>query len=375
MNGIHQLLVVGGDETGRQNIANNFRDDEYELVFVPSGEESLEQIKKQKPDIILLDILSEGIDAYETCAKLRENYELSETPIIFLSPLNTVDERIKAYEAGGTNFIAKPANNTELRTKVNLALHTIQRIESATLEISRSQEMMQQVMNYSTLLGHVLLFLQQSYNSHSMEEIADNIFNTLKNFNLKCTLQFHKEGDDIDISDTGKHVPPLESNVISLSKEHGRYFDFGARTVINYKTVSLLVKNMPIDKPDEYGPLKDSLYNLIEGADARLQILFREEKLKHRREELHSVVNEVLVEISKQFSRVSQDNALIIENMVADIDDAVSAMTLTEFQEEQMSAITKKAVQEVNDVFYKGLSLDKHLVSVSRAITEAFKED
>jgi len=356
-------------------ISDILSDEHFEVMSVSSGEECLQKVNEHTPDIILLDIRMPGIDGFETCIKLRENYQLADVPIIFLSGLMEDEDKIKAYEAGGNDYVTKPFNAIVLGAKINYALHNIEKIESANLEVSRSQEMIQQVMNYSTLLGHVLLFLQQSYNCNSLEEVAENVFNTLRNFNLKCTLQFHKNNENINISDTGNAVPAIESNVIQVSKEHGRYFDFGARTVVNYKTISLLVKNMPIDKPDEYGPLKDSLYNLIEGADARLQIIFREEKLKQKREQLHSIVDEVLVEISKQFSQVSQDNALIIENMVSDIDDQVSSMTLTDYQEEQLSNITQKAIKEVNEVFYKGLSLDKHLVSVSHAISEAFKED
>lgn len=96
----------------------------YQIFVAISGEKALEIAPKINPDLILLDIMMPGIDGYDTCKKLKENKDLKDIPVIFLSALNSPEDKVKAFEIGGVDYISKPFNHLEVLARVKTHLHT-----------------------------------------------------------------------------------------------------------------------------------------------------------------------------------------------------------------------------------------------------------
>ncbi|WP_200762622.1 hybrid sensor histidine kinase/response regulator [Nitrosophilus alvini] len=102
----------------------------YELFIATTGEKALEIASIIKPDIILLDIMMPGINGYETCKKLKKDRELKDIPVIFLSALNSPEDKVKAFETGGVDYISKPFNHMEVLARVKAHLTTSEMIKS-----------------------------------------------------------------------------------------------------------------------------------------------------------------------------------------------------------------------------------------------------
>ena len=102
-----------------------FKSMDIEIACVSSGSQALESIKERTPDLILLDIIMPEIDGYEVCKILKKNPKTSGIPIIFLSALNDIDNKVTAFEIGGVDYITKPFNTLEViaRVKTHLKLH------------------------------------------------------------------------------------------------------------------------------------------------------------------------------------------------------------------------------------------------------------
>lgn len=100
-------------------------DIDVEIKCVESGMEALTLIEERIPDLILLDILMPIIDGYEVCKTLKDKSETNTIPIIFLSALDDVESKVKAFELGGIDYITKPFNTLEVvaRVKTHLKLH------------------------------------------------------------------------------------------------------------------------------------------------------------------------------------------------------------------------------------------------------------
>lgn len=113
-----KILIVDDEELGRETLESLLIKEPYHLFFAKDGFETLEIAKKEQPDIILLDIMMPGIDGFETCAKLREDPIISETPVIMVTALDDKDSRIRGIEAGADDFISKPFDRLELRTRI-----------------------------------------------------------------------------------------------------------------------------------------------------------------------------------------------------------------------------------------------------------------
>src|SRR5215469_12375058 len=76
----------------------------YTVVGVSSGSEALEQVAREPPDLILLDVLMAGMDGYETCRRLRQAPKSHFLPVVMLTA-STQGDRLKALEAGADDFI------------------------------------------------------------------------------------------------------------------------------------------------------------------------------------------------------------------------------------------------------------------------------
>jgi sigma-B regulation protein RsbU (phosphoserine phosphatase) len=101
----------------------------YDYVEADSGLLGIKMTKKEKPDVILLDIMMPDLDGYEVCRKIKANEELKEIPIIFISALNEIEDKEKGFEVGGVDYITKPAHSKEIiaRIKTHSKLYRIQK--------------------------------------------------------------------------------------------------------------------------------------------------------------------------------------------------------------------------------------------------------
>lgn len=94
-----------------------------------SGQEALELTKRHQPDLILLDVMMPGMDGFETCKHFKASIATRDIPVIFLTALTDIEDKAKAFEAGGTDYITKPHHYTELSNRItmHLTLRTLQK--------------------------------------------------------------------------------------------------------------------------------------------------------------------------------------------------------------------------------------------------------
>ena len=90
----------------------------YDVVTAKDGFEAIQQAKKHKPDLILLDVMMPGMDGFETCRKLKEDLEVSHIPVVMVTALSDIADRIKGLEAGADDFLTKPINDIALFARV-----------------------------------------------------------------------------------------------------------------------------------------------------------------------------------------------------------------------------------------------------------------
>jgi pilus assembly protein CpaE len=125
-----RILVIEDDDDARTMYGIMLRSWGYEILEASSGGEGIRAARKQRPDLILLDIMMPDIDGYEVCKQLRADSQFRTIPIIFLSALDAMDDRIKGYTIGGDDFITKgQVDYKELGVRVKAALGRMQRLK------------------------------------------------------------------------------------------------------------------------------------------------------------------------------------------------------------------------------------------------------
>ena len=116
-----KVLAVDDDPLNL-NILEEIIGDQYDMISVESGEEALAILPKFCPDLILLDIMMPGIDGYKVCRRIRQNERYKFTKIILVSGKSLVSERLKGYEVGADDYVAKPFVAEVLEAKIRVFL-------------------------------------------------------------------------------------------------------------------------------------------------------------------------------------------------------------------------------------------------------------
>jgi len=117
-----KLLVVDDEKSVSILISAIFRNFNYEIIPIYNGKDLIDYLKRNKPDLILLDLKLPDISGFELCKKIRENPYHSDIPIIILSGVSEVDVRISVIESGADDYITKPFDIGELRARINRTL-------------------------------------------------------------------------------------------------------------------------------------------------------------------------------------------------------------------------------------------------------------
>src|SRR5215468_2753836 len=95
----------------------------YRVRSAPNGEHALASVQKERPDMILLDILMPDMDGYEVCRHLKADERFSSIPVIFISALDQVFDKVEAFSVGGLDYISKPFQIEEVLARVQTHLN------------------------------------------------------------------------------------------------------------------------------------------------------------------------------------------------------------------------------------------------------------
>ncbi|MGD9731805.1 MAG: diguanylate cyclase [Desulfamplus sp.] len=114
----------------------------YKVRPAPSGSIALESAFSTPPDLILLDIMMPEMNGYEVCQKLKESELTSSVPVIFISAIDAVADKVKAFEMGAVDYITKPFQAEEILARVNthLSLRRTQKMLEEEIELRKESE-------------------------------------------------------------------------------------------------------------------------------------------------------------------------------------------------------------------------------------------
>jgi two-component system NtrC family sensor kinase len=112
------ILIVDDVPTNLQLLAQILSKQGYKTRTAPDGQLALRSIELTPPDLILLDIMMPGMDGYQVCQALKASPTTKDIPVIFISALNEVLDKVKAFEVGGIDYITKPFQEPEVLARV-----------------------------------------------------------------------------------------------------------------------------------------------------------------------------------------------------------------------------------------------------------------
>jgi DNA-binding response OmpR family regulator len=112
----------------------------YTVVQAYNGEEALQQVQQQRPDLILLDIMMPGMDGFAVCRRLKDNADTCLIPVVIMTALGQTEDRIKGIDAGADDFLTKPVNRDELLARIRTSLRLKRAIDHKVSLLQNIQE-------------------------------------------------------------------------------------------------------------------------------------------------------------------------------------------------------------------------------------------
>ncbi len=220
------ILVVDDQPANLKVLLSFLKDHCFQIRIAEDGERTLQVLENYQPDIILLDVMMPGMDGFETCRKIKENKNTANIPVIFMTALDNIEDKIAGFEAGGVDYITKPFQQIEVLTRINTHVRLRRKeleLEKALDEVIRQQKLFKKLSITDDLTG--------LYNRRHLNNILGQEFQRSKRHHndLSCLmldLDHFKKVNDTFGHDFGDVVL---RNFASTLKEFLRSSDYAFR--------------------------------------------------------------------------------------------------------------------------------------------------
>jgi DNA-binding response OmpR family regulator len=116
------ILVVDDDVDVADTIHRSLINKGHSVKVVYNGIEALEAVKQNSPDLIVLDVIMPFMDGIEVCRRLRQDPQTTHIPIIFLTAMDRLDDKLEGFDAGADDYVTKPFDIQELEVRTRAVL-------------------------------------------------------------------------------------------------------------------------------------------------------------------------------------------------------------------------------------------------------------
>jgi len=169
----------------------------YDTITAYSGREAILKLKEEKLDMILLDVMMPEVSGYEVCRIVKNDPETQFIPILMLTALSEIEDRIKGIEAGADDFLTKPINKLELKTRVKSLLR-VKWMHDRLMADRDSLEIKNRIQN---ILTGIIPTLLQSISNDEKKIIINQMTGMVEKTLLDI---YHLENREMDFAYAGK---------------------------------------------------------------------------------------------------------------------------------------------------------------------------
>jgi PAS domain S-box-containing protein len=150
------ILIVDDNPANLELLSGILSEQGYKVRLIPDGQLALMSVQSTRPDLILLDILMPEMDGYQVCEKLKADERTKDIPVIFVSAVHEVFDKVKAFSLGGVDYITKPFEAKEVLARIETQLR-ISRLSKQLLE--QNAQLTEQKELLQTIFDHIPVML------------------------------------------------------------------------------------------------------------------------------------------------------------------------------------------------------------------------
>ena len=203
-----EILVVDDTPDNLRLLSAMLTQQNYEVRKALNGARAIASTKADAPDLILLDIKMPGMNGYEVCEALKQDAETKEIPVIFISALDDVLDKVRAFAVGGADYISKPFQEAEVLARIENQLYMRElqfRLKAQNEELARSNQELEE-------FAHVV--------SHDLQQPLQSITGYAKIIALQYPDLLDTAANEYleRISDAGNRMKRLISDLLNYAR-------------------------------------------------------------------------------------------------------------------------------------------------------------
>lgn len=368
----NRILVVD-DEPINLRYVIKCLEEKHPISLASSGEKALKlaQNPESKPALILLDVMMPGMDGYETCRELTSNADTQDIDIIFVTANDSVEEKLKGYDAGGIDYLTKPVDPDELQHKVELALSNREKRINLEEEKSAVSDTAMTALMSSGELGVVLEFLRHSFTINTASELAKLVIAALSNYSLTGSVQIRFFDEQINQGTAGP-VNAIDKELMFRIRNSGRILENEQMLFINFGDITLLVKSLAEPDPEKTGRIRDNLTILLEGANSRLEAiksLHLNEISRQNLQKLVATSKKALLKVENIQKEHKENSVRILDSLLNNLEKGFSTWGLTDEQEQILLKMIQSGIDESMTSYENAMVVDETLQNIITAMS------
>ncbi len=132
----YTILIIDDNPTNLGVLSDYLLDYGFDIMIAQDGQSGLDKTSHVQPDLILLDVMMPGIDGFETCLRLKANPITRHIPVIFMTALHSIEDKIKGFEVGAVDYVTKPLQHEEALARITTHL----RLQNLTRELQQANQ-------------------------------------------------------------------------------------------------------------------------------------------------------------------------------------------------------------------------------------------
>jgi CheY-like chemotaxis protein len=216
MNSKTLILIVDDNQSNVQVLGSLLVREGYKLACASSGKDALEYLSRKRPNLILLDISMPVMNGFEVCKIIKANPIIADIPIIFISALDSTEEKVRAFELGGADYVTKPFQPLELLARVQ----THVKISQLNDEVCEQNRELRTQLAFQSCVSQGLKTLLDDGLNH--EQILKNICSIVQEsfeFNVVSILGCEDKGGQFVSLESLALATSVETKVVNLPLE------------------------------------------------------------------------------------------------------------------------------------------------------------
>jgi signal transduction histidine kinase/DNA-binding response OmpR family regulator len=119
----HKILIIDDNPMNVAILSSYLKGSGYQIFVARTGAVGISRAQTEQPDIVLLDVMMPGLDGFETCRRLKEDARTKDIPVIFMTAMSEIKDKVRGFAAGAVDFVTKPLHHEEVVARVSTHLN------------------------------------------------------------------------------------------------------------------------------------------------------------------------------------------------------------------------------------------------------------